>query len=148
MKAEKYNLDEMSTALRVLLKMRDGDKAELEENVLFNVKQLVFPLLEKLKKSQLDNKQMSCISTLESNLENIISQFSCRLFLKYLNLTPSEVRVANLVREGKTTKEIAELFNLSGKTIESYRKNIRKKIGIKNKKANLRTYLLSIKQQG
>jgi len=146
LKAEKNNLDETSTALRVLLKMRDRDKAELEENILFNVKQLVFPLLEKLKKSRLNNKQISCISILESNLKNIISQFPCRLFLKYLNLSPSEVRVANLVREGKTTKEIAELFNLSGKTIESYRKNIRKKIGIKNKKANLRSHLLSIKQ--
>jgi DNA-binding CsgD family transcriptional regulator len=62
----------------------------------------------------------------------------------YLSLSPAQVQVAGLVRENKTTKEIAELLNLSEKTIEDHRKHIRRKLGIMNKKVNLRSYLLSI----
>jgi PAS domain S-box-containing protein len=138
------NLEEVNTALRVLLKQREGDKAELEEKVLSNVKDLVLPYVERLKKTSLGNNQLSCVDILESNLKEIISPFSRKLSSKYLGLTPTEIRVANLVKDGKTTKEIAEFMNLSDKTIQTHRDNVRKKTGIKHKKVNLRTYLLSM----
>jgi len=138
------NLEEVNAALKVLLKKRDEDKTELEEKVLFNMKELVMPYLEKLNKSGLDERQKAYFSILQSNLTDIISPFSRWMSTKYLNLTPREIQVANLVRQGKTSKEIADLLNVSIRTIEAYRDSIRKKIGIKHKKANLRTYLLSI----
>jgi DNA-binding CsgD family transcriptional regulator len=138
-------LEEVNTALRVLLKRREEDKGELEEKVLSNVKDLVFPYLEKLKKTSLDRNQKSCIDILGSNLNDIISPFAQKLSSKYLGLTPSEIRVAGLVKDGKSTKEIADFIHLSRKTIESYRDSIRKKLGIKNTKANLRTYLSSLR---
>jgi PAS domain S-box-containing protein len=138
------NLEEVNTALRVLLKRREEDKAELEEKVLSNVKDLVLPYLERLQKKSLDASQLSCLSILESNLNDIVSPFSYKLSSKYLRLTPTEIRVANLVKEGKTTKEIAEFMNLSDKTIQTHRDHIRKKTGIKHKKTNLRTYLSSL----
>ncbi len=137
-------LEEINTALNVLLKKRQEDKIALEEKVLVNVKELVMPYLERMKENNLDDKQQTFLNILESNLNEIISPFSRKLSSKYLNLTPAEIQVANLVRQGKKTKEIAALFNLSYKTVESHRENIRKKIGIKNKKANLRSYLLSL----
>ncbi len=143
-KERTLNLEEANTALRVLLKRREEDKAEIEEKVLYNVKELVLPFAEKLKRTNLDASQKAYLGVLESNLNDIISPFSRRISLKYLNLTPAEIQVANLVKQGRTTKEIADLLNLSDKTIESYRKSIRKKLGISNKKANLRTHLLSI----
>ncbi len=137
-------LKEINTALNVLLKKRQEDKIALEEKVLVNVKELVMPYLKRMKENNLDDKQQTFLNILESNLNEIISPFSRKLSSKYLNLTPAEIQVANLVRQGKMTKEIASLFNLSYKTVESHRENIRKKIGIKNKKANLRSYLLSL----
>jgi PAS domain S-box-containing protein len=138
------SLEEVNTALRVLLKKRDEDKGELEEKVLCNVRGLVFPHLNKLKKSSLDANQTSCVAVIESNLSDIISPFARKLSSKYLGLTPTEIRVANLVKDGNSTKELAEFMTLSPRTIECHRGNIRKKLGIKKKKANLRTYLSSI----
>jgi PAS domain S-box-containing protein len=138
------NLEEVNTALRVLLKRRQEDKGELEQKVLSNVKDLVLPYLERLQKTSLDANQISCVSIMESNLNEIISPFSRKLSSKYLRLTPTEIRVADLVKNGKTTKEIAEFMNLSEKTIQAHRDNIRKKTGIKHKKTNLRSYLSSL----
>ena len=138
------NLEEVNTALRVLLKRREEDKGELEQKVLSNVKDLVLPYLEGLQKTSLDANQISCVSIMESNLNEIISPFSRKLSSKYLRLTPTEIRVADLVKNGKTTKEIAEFMNLSEKTIQAHRDNIRKKSGIKHKKTNLRSYLSSL----
>ena len=138
------NLEEANTALKILLKKRDEDKIELEEKVLSNVKELVVPYLEKLKKSGLDDKQETYLSILESNLNDIISPFLRRLSSKYLNLTPTEIQIANLVKEGKSTKEIAELLASSRWAIDFHRNNLRKKLGLTNKKANLRSYLISL----
>jgi PAS domain S-box-containing protein len=146
LKAQSHHLAEVNTALKVLLKQREYDKKELADNVLSNVKELIGPYLERLKKNRLSTDQLTLISILESNLGNIISPFISRFSARNINLTPTEIRVANLVREGKTNKEIAALLCLSKNTILFHRYNIRKKLGIKNKKINLQAHLMSFEQ--
>ena len=97
----------------------------------------------KIKKSRLDESQRTYIDLIESNLNDIISPFVYEVSSRYLGLTHTEIEVANLIKHGKATKEIADLMYLSINTIQSYRKSIRKKLGINNKKVNLRTYLSS-----
>ena len=138
------NLEEVNAALKVLLKHREEDKVALEEKVLSNVKKLVLPYLERLKKSGLNVAQSSYMEILELNLQDVVSPFSYKLSSAYLGLTPTEIHVANLVKEAKDTKTIAQLLNMSPRTVESHRQNIRKKLGLKNKKINLRTQLLSM----
>jgi PAS domain S-box-containing protein len=138
------NLEEANAALRVLLKRREEDKKELEEKVLFNIKELAEPYLEKLGRTDLNGRQRAFLEILESNLNEIISPFSRSLYFTFSNLTPAEMQIAALVRHGKTTKEIANLLNLSSRTVETHRKNIRKKLGLRDKKENLRTKLLSL----
>lgn len=140
------SLEEMNTALKVLLKKREEDKNELEEKVIYNIKEMVQPFMEKLGRTHLDKRQRTFLEILESNLDDIVSPFAKKLSTRYLNLTPSEIQIADLVKHGKTTKEIAELLILSTRTIESHRDSIRKKLGIKNQKANLRTHLMSYEQ--
>ena len=137
-------LEETNTAMEVLLRKRDQDKVEFEERILANVKLLIEPHMEGLKNSSLKPNQKAYLSLMESGIKEIISPFSQRLTSKYVGLTPGELEVACLVREGKRTKDIAALLNLSEKTIEDYRKQLRSKLGIKNKRINLRTYLLSL----
>ena len=138
------SLEEVNTALRVLLKRREEDKTELEEKVLFNMKDLVLPYIAKLEQSRLSENQKSFLSILKSNLDDIVSPFSRRLAASHLNLTPREVQVANLLKEDKITKEIAELLHMSESSVEFHRHNIRKKLGLVGKKVNLRTYLQSL----
>jgi PAS domain S-box-containing protein len=139
-----HNLEETNTALKVLLQRRDDDRRELEEKVLLNIKEIVIPYLEKLRTSGLDGKQRAYVGILESNLNDIVSSFSFRLSSAYLNLTPAEIKIANLVKQGKTNKEIADLLNCSSRTAAFHRERIREKLGIKNKKTNLRSYLSSM----
>jgi PAS domain S-box-containing protein len=137
-------LEEMNAALKILLKKREQDKLEVEENILTNVRDLVTPNLERLKRISSDPKQQAFLNILGENLTNIISPFTRSLNAKYLSLSPTEIQVANLVKDGKTSQEIADLMNLSSRTVEFHRNRIRKKIGIKNEKANLRSFLLSL----
>jgi PAS domain S-box-containing protein len=144
LKIKSRNLEELNTALKVLLRQREEDKNELEERVLSNVNELILPFIEKLKKCRLDSRGESYLHLVESNLLQIISPFSMRLSSKYHNLTHTEIEVANFIREGKTSKELAELFHITKDTVDAHRKNIRKKLGLTKIKTNLRSYLLSL----
>jgi DNA-binding CsgD family transcriptional regulator len=137
------SFEETNTALKVLLEKRDGDKVELEEKLTANVNQLIEPYLEKLKNTNLDERQKAFLSIVEANLKDIASPFLKSLTGPHLRLTPTEIQVAELVKQGKSAKEIADVMNLSWKTVKTHRRNIRSKLNLKNKKTNLRSYLLS-----
>jgi PAS domain S-box-containing protein len=145
LRGQAIHLREANAALKVLLKQRDADKIELEEKVLQNVNQLIIPYLEKLKRRKLDTKQKAYASILESNLNEIVSPLARTLSSRLLRLSPTELEVANLVRMGKTTKQIAEEMNLAESTVDFHRNNIRAKLGVKNKKIGLYSYLSSIR---
>jgi PAS domain S-box-containing protein len=144
LKARGNELKEVNKALRALLRQREKDKKELEERVLSNMKELALPYIKQLKKSGLEAKQRAFLKVLESILGEIVSPFVHELSSRYTALTPKEVQIAKLIREGKTTKEIAALMGSSRRTVESHRENIRIKLGIKHKKVNLRSYLSSM----
>ena len=137
-------LEELNAALKILLEKRDEDREELEEKVVANVKEMVLPYVVKLKSTGLGALQETFTDIIESNLDAIISPFLRKLSSKYLNLTPTELRVADLVKHGLSTKEIGNLLNSSPETITRHRKSIRKKLQLKDKKSNLRTHLLSL----
>ena len=141
---EKKSLAELNTAMKVLLEKREADKSKLEEYVLANVKQLIEPYFEKIKKTKLNDQQKTFLRIIESNLNEIISPFTKEVSLDYFNLTSTEIQIAKQIRQGDTTKKIATFMNISPRTVETHRKNIRRKIGLEGKKANLRSHLLSI----
>jgi DNA-binding CsgD family transcriptional regulator len=100
--------------------------------------------LEKLKRSSLNQTQEAYANILERLLSDVVSPFTHKLSTQHWNLTPTEIQVAHHIKDGKTTKEIAELLNSSMRAVEFHRENLRKKLGLKNKKINLRSHLLSL----
>ncbi len=141
---EKANLQETNTALRVLLKRREMDKHEFENHVMYNVKELILPFMDRLKAVTSDERQQSYLKILESNLNDITKSFLRRISLEFYGLTPSELKVATFIRQGKRSREIASLLGLSTRTIDAVRLSIRRKLRIQNKRVNLRTFLMSL----
>lgn len=138
------HLEETNTALKVLLSQRENDKKEVEEVVIGNTQQLVMPMLEKLKKTKLNDQQENIVNALEANIDSITYPFIEKAGLKFYNLTPMELQTANLVKTGLSNKEIADVLGVSPGTIMAHRHNLREKLGLKNTKLNLRAHLLSI----
>ncbi len=141
---QSMSLEETNIALKVLLKRIETDKKTLEEDVIFNIKDLIFPYLDKLKKTGLNSLQSSYVNVIMTNLKDVISSFPSHLSSQYVELTPSEIQIANLVKQGKSSKEVSAILGLSPRTIETHRRNMRKKLGIRSHGTNLRTYLASL----
>ena len=144
---EREKLEETNTALRVLLRQRDEDKIRLEETVYNNVDRLVLPYIEKLLHGRLSDKHRTLAEIADNNLRDIVSPFLRTLSSLGLLLTPQETEVANLVRNGRTSKEIADILNLSVSGIDFHRKRLRQKLGLANTQKNLRSYLMTLENK-
>ncbi len=138
------NLNEMNSALTVLLKKRDDDKKNLEEKILSNYKTLISPFLLKLENSLTKEKQQTLMKIVESNLNEFLLPFSQKLSDPMINLTPTEIQIASFIKQGIASKEIARTLNCSPRTIDAHRDSIRKKMNIKNKKINLQSFLTNL----
>ena len=140
------SLEDVNTALRVLLEKREEDKNQMGANIYANFKSLIQPLLSQLRKSHTQDAQDEIIDILESTIEEMATPFSKKLSDPMVGLTPTEIQVAALVKQGKTNKEIAQTLNKSIRAVTSHRNNMRQKLGLKNEKINLRTYLFSLNE--
>ncbi len=137
-------LEEMNTALKVLVDHYKNDQRELEERIVSNIKVRIIPYLDKLKQTRLDIGQQALVEIIERSFRDISSPFLKLVTKEYFRFTPKEIEIICLIKEGKTTKEIAKILCLGKRTIDSYRDNIRIKLGVAKQKLNLQTYLLSI----
>jgi len=134
-------LMETNVALKILLEKREEDKKELEEKVMFNVKKLIHPYLEKLRMRCAEDSQKAFLKIIQSNLDEVTSSFAHKHNNYLSNLTPAQIQIANLIKQGQTTKEIASLLDLSPATIACHRQEIRKRLSLSNKKINLQAAL-------
>ena len=137
-------LEETNIALRVLLRQREEDKTRIEETIYANVDRLVLPYLEKLLQGQLTEKQRTLLEVVNGNIRDIVSPFLHSLAALNMSLTPQEIEVANMVRSGKSSKEIADVLNLSVSGVDFHRKRVRSKLDLTHTSKNLRSYLLSL----
>lgn len=135
------SLAEMNTALHVLLQKREEDKRQVEDLIVSNIKSLVFPYVEKIKKYSSDAKQQRLLGILEARLNELLSPLLKKL--QQFNLTPKEIQVAAMVKDGKSTKEIAEVLGVETSSIDDHRNNIRKKLGL-SRKVSLQSKLQSL----
>jgi PAS domain S-box-containing protein len=137
-------LEKVNQALKAALDHREVEKRAVEENMLINLKRFVFPYIEELGKCQISTDAQAYLNIIETNLNDIVSRLPRTVFSKYIDLTPTEIRIADFIRDGKNSKEMAHLMGLSPSSVQWHRKNIREKLGLTNKKVNLYAYLTSL----
>jgi PAS domain S-box-containing protein len=139
-------LEEMNITLNVLLDSREKEKKQAQEAVVSRVRKIIYPYLEKIESSDLDDENRIYLSIVKANLDELLSPYTNPLSQQYLNFTPMEMRIADLIRQGKTTKEISTMLKVSAFAISFHRSNIRKKCGLLKAKKNLSAYLNTIEQ--
>lgn len=138
------SLEENNIALKILLDKREKDKTELGEMIVSNVEILLIPIIEKMKSTSSISELHELVKLLEVNVNEIISPFIGNISSCFFNLTHMETQVAHYVKMGRSNKEIANILGVGLGTILSHRHSLRKKLGITNRKKNLRSHLLSI----
>lgn len=145
LKEQAEKLEENNIALKVLLKHREDDKKNLEDNIMANVRELILPYVDRLLEADMKPRDKTTIEIIHERLNEIISPFLNRLSSLNIMLTPQEIKVANFVREGKTSKEIADVLMISVSAVDFHRKQIRKKLGMTSSGKNLQSYLSSLR---
>ena len=138
---QKESVEQKNVALKEILEQIELEKQKIKDDIAANVEEVLLPALNKLKMKGAANKHVQVI---RNNLKEMTSSFGKKISEKHLKLTPREIEICNLIKEGLSTKDIANMQNLSVQTIEKHRTHIRRKLGLINKDFNLTTYLQSI----
>ena len=140
---------EINTALKVLLNHRETDKSDAQSALLYEIEETILPFLKKLKGASTGRRQSTrLISILETNLQHLVKSYGSATTLSaaFHQLTPVEIQVASLLKQGLSTKLIAATLNIAQGTVSIHRKHIRKKLGLEGKAANLHSYLKSLSE--
>jgi len=140
---EQYqSLEKRNTAISQLLAQRKLEREQLEETITQNFEKFIKPSLNYLKRRS-DVNEVNLVETLIEEIVYPITQKRSSILEK---LTVREIQIASLIKEGRSSEEIAKHLVVSKKTVDFHRANIRKKLGLKivtGEKINLVTYLLT-----
>jgi PAS domain S-box-containing protein len=140
-------IEKLNAALTALLEHREQESERHLARLHTTLEQLVLAHVETLKGTSLTADQRILVEVIEANLRNVAASFVRQLDAWKLQLTPTEVQVADLVRLGKRTKEIAGLLHVSPSAIAFHRNNLRTKLGLTGRPINLVSYLRTMAQR-
>ena len=137
---EHHALQEANVALRAVLSRLEEDKREIRSSIAANIQRIIMPVVFELE-LEVTGRHRSYVTLLRQTLQEIASPFLTEMARHHLELTPVELAVSTMIRNGLSTKEIAKLRCISPATVRRHRENIRRKLGLRSRKINLATYL-------
>lgn len=139
---QKQALEHKTVALGEIIKQIEVEKAKIKEDIAININDILLPIVAKLK---IKNAGRKYIQLLQFHLRELGSSFGRKITEKSARLTSREIEICSMIKGGLTSKEAAQLLDISHQTVERHRKNIRNKLGISNKDINLTSFLYSLK---
>jgi DNA-binding CsgD family transcriptional regulator len=145
LEAKHQALQKKTQLLKGILEQVGIEKSEVEERISANLHKVVRPTL-RLLRQRLGTTERDLVDLVDSGLRDIASPFASRLESAFARLTPREIEVCNLIREGLSSKEVADACNVSVETVGEWRKRVRRKLGISNQRVNLASFLKSVSQ--
>ncbi|MCX5643983.1 MAG: LuxR C-terminal-related transcriptional regulator [Phycisphaerae bacterium] len=137
---ERQALQEANIALRTVLSRLEEEKKEIKASIAVNIQKVIMPIVFELE-LEVTGRQRSYVTLLRRSLQEIASPFLTHISRDHMQLTPVEIAIGTMIRNGLSTKEIAQLRCISPATVRRHRENVRRKLGLQNRKANLATYL-------
>jgi DNA-binding CsgD family transcriptional regulator len=140
---EKIQTREMYITLRNVMKAIEQEKKGWEGAIAHKIEKYLLPALDRVKKEPFGEMRNSYLDLVREHLLGMTKGFSRELDGRFLRLTRSELRICQYIQSGHSTKEIAEAMHTSFETIQTHRKNIRKKLGLRGRTINLYSYLTS-----
>jgi PAS domain S-box-containing protein len=140
---EKSNRREMYVTLRNLMKAFEKEKSGIEKTISYKLEKIILPSLEKIRREPSDEVRNTYVKVLREELIGLTRGFTHQLDGRFLALTRTEMKICQLIKAGFSSKEIAIKMNLAYDTIQTHRKNIRRKLGLRGRKINLYSLLAS-----
>ncbi|UCE65349.1 MAG: PAS domain S-box protein [Candidatus Zixiibacteriota bacterium] len=138
-KLAEIELEKKNIALQEILTHLEEEKKHYRNEIVKIVTDSLLPSLRKLiNDNALAND--TYYNIMEENLQKLA--LSTGEDIKLLSrLSPREIEICNLIRDGASSKEIAKTLNISLITVSKHRERIRKKLFISNKNISLSTFL-------
>jgi DNA-binding CsgD family transcriptional regulator len=144
---EKVQTREMYITLRNVMKAVEQEKKGWEGEIANKIEKYLLPALERVKREPYGEMRNSYLDLIREHLLGLTRGFSRELDGRFLRLTRSEMRICRYIQGGYSTKEISEAMHTSSETIQTHRKNIRKKLGLRGRTVNLYSYLATREKQ-
>ncbi len=138
----KEALEERSIALRQAYRHIQEEKAKLNGAISANRDRVIVPLIAKIKQRVGPDGDRD-MARLENALADITSPFVHDMASSRPALSPRELEVCALIKQGMQSKEIAAALTVSVRTVDKLRQRIRRKVGIANDDIDLGKYLRS-----
>ena len=145
LRKQTLELENKNIALREIVSQIELEKKAIQDQMRLNIELTVQPLLNKMQSSRIPPEaRRRYLAVAQQNLLDITSSFTRKAIEERVRLSPRELEICNLIKNGLSNKEIAELLRISLLTVERHRHNVRKKLNIANKKINLATFLRNL----
>jgi DNA-binding CsgD family transcriptional regulator len=138
---KKNQLEEMNVTLRTVMKSVDKERESFQKNIDRTVTLTLIPTLNTIRKEKSGDIRNAYLSILEDQLSKLTQGGENSRQAILLKLTPMEMKICGFIEAGVSSQEIADALNLSIVTIQTHRRNIRRKLNLQNRKVNLLTFL-------
>jgi PAS domain S-box-containing protein len=138
LKKKKIALENKNMVLGEIIAQIEIEKSKIKEEISLNVERIIYPLLDRLHS---ENGATTYIKLIRNNLENLTSSYGKNITKMSYKLTPREIELCNMIKSGLSSKDISKVSNISIKTVDKHRRNIRKKLDITKRKINLTSLL-------
>lgn len=144
--SQKRLLEQKNSALLEVLDQYSAEKDRQKESFRLNLSNSVMPIMAKLK-TVLSRDNEDLYNLLESSINSCADSYGIKVNEKFSSLSTKEREICLMIKNGMTSKEIAEMLAISIDTVSTHRKRIRKKLGLDNQDKSLSRYLFEMESE-